>query len=201
MKITGIFIFFMLITIGNRLHAQVQNDSVFTSAALASYKLKDARTSKNMSITKTKAAKPLLLFIFLSPECPLCKNYAPVFNDVKKKFDESVAMVGIIPGRTYTGAAVTSYASKYQLSFPLLIDPLKKLTNYLHAAITPEVILLNERYELVYKGAIDNRVKQLGAKRWQATEYYLTDAISQYLQHASVVVKRVKATGCLINDF
>ncbi len=201
MKIKGILIVLILVNTGGRLLAQVKNDSVFTAAVIESYKLTNASTNKTISIKNTSAVKTLRLFIFLSPECPLCKNYAPVINDIKKQFGESVNFVGIVPGRTYSAAVVRAFASKHQLSFPVLIDPVKKLTNYLHAAITPEVILLNERYELVYKGAIDNRVKQLGAKRWQATEYYLADAISQYLQHTSVVVKRVKATGCLINDF
>jgi len=200
MRLPVITIWLLLHIASGSLLAQPANDSVFAHTAIQSCKLVNAH-NKSTAIKNRTAAKPLLLFVFLSPECPLCKNYAPVLNDLEKQWDETVAFVGIVPGRTYSAAVVKAFAHKYQLSFPVFIDPVKKLTSYLHASITPEVILLNNRYELVYKGAIDNRVKQLGIKRWQATENYLSDAVSQYLQHAGVAVKRVKAIGCLINDF
>jgi hypothetical protein len=141
------------------------------------------------------------LFVFLSPECPLCKNYTPVLNALQQQYRQTVKMVGIIPGRTYSAATVNAFAKKYKTTFPLLVDREKKLTNYLHASVTPEAVLLNKHYELVYKGAIDNRVKQLGVQSWQATENYLADAVTQYLQHTAIAVKRKQAVGCLINDF
>jgi peroxiredoxin len=183
------------------LPAQQLNDSVFQPAALHSFRLMDAGKGTNTSLKNLSFSEPLLLFVFLSPECPLCKNYTPVLNDLQRQYGQTVKMIGIIPGKTYTAAAINAFARKYKTGFPLLADPAKKLTDYLHASVTPEVILLNARYELVYKGAIDNRVKQLGVKRWQATQNYLSDAVSQWLQHTGVAVKRVKATGCLINDF
>ena len=200
MKIDAVILFLLFTTVGNTLFAQQVNDSVFENTAFRSFKLLDAGNNQSTAI-QNMDERQLLLFVFLSPECPLCKNYSPVLNDLQKQFGNQVAFAGIIPGRTYSAATVKAFAKKYNISFPLFIDPVKKLTNYLHAAITPEIIVLNNRYELVYKGAIDNRMKQLGVKRWQATENYLADAVSQYLQHTAVAVKRVKATGCLINDF
>jgi thiol-disulfide isomerase/thioredoxin len=196
-------IYILLISMagGKILPAQQPNDSVFQPVAMQSFRLLDAEKGKYTTLKDHPFTEPLLLFVFLSPECPLCKNYMPVLNDLQRQYPQTVKIIGIIPGKTYTTATVKAFARKYKTSFPLFTDDTKKMTDYLHAAVTPEVILLNTRYELVYKGAIDNRVQELGVKRWQATENYLSDAVSQWLQHSAVAVKRIKATGCLINDF
>jgi len=196
-----IFLLLLCTSFSKTQFAQPLNDSVFQYSTIASVKLIDAAANKTSTLKNTVAAQPLLLFVFLSPECPLCKNYSAVLNDLQHRYNNTVQFTGIIPGKTYDAATVNAFARKYKIAFPLLIDPAKKLTDYLHGTITPEVILLNNQYELVYKGAIDNRVTQLGAQRWKATENYLSDAVSQYLQHTVIAVKRKKAIGCLINDF
>lgn len=181
--------------------AQALNDSVFNGVAVNSFRLIDAGSGKTRPLKEIISPSNLLLFVFLSPECPLCKNYAPVLDSLQRQYSGSITLIGIVPGRTYTITAVNAYTRKYKIHFSVLIDPVKKLSGYLHAAVTPEVILLTPQFELAYRGAIDNRVKQLGVKSWRATENYLSDAISQYLQHAAVAVKRTKPIGCLINDF
>lgn len=202
MRPVKIYIFLLLGTAFSKTQfAQPLNDSVFQYNTIASVKLIDAATNKNSTLKHTADIQPLLLFVFLSPECPLCKNYSAVLNELQHRYNSTVQFIGIIPGKMYDAATVNAFARKYKIVFPLLIDPAKKLTGYLHGTITPEVILLNNQYELVYKGAIDNRVTQLGAQRWKATENYLSDAVSQYLQHTVIATKRKKAIGCLINDF
>ncbi|MEO5683823.1 MAG: redoxin domain-containing protein [Chitinophagaceae bacterium] len=202
MRSRNVYILLWFIALGNSMYAQQQqNDSVFQSAVMQSFKLVDVSTAKNMALKNPASSEQLLLFIFFSPDCPLCKNYTPVLNTLQQQYGQVIKMIGIIPGKAYTAATINAFGQKYKIGYPLLIDPLKKLSTYLHAVITPEVVLLNSQLQLVYRGAIDNRVKQLGVKRWQASEYYLSDAISQYLQHTNVAVKRVKAVGCLINDF
>ena len=202
MQPVKIYIFLLLCTSFSKTQfAQPLNDSVFQYSTIASVRLIDAATNKSNTIKHTPAIQPLLLIVFLSPECPLCKNYSAVLNDLQHQYNNNVQFTGIIPGKMYDAATINAFARKYKIAFPLLIDPAKKLTDYLHGTTTPEVILLNNQYELVYKGAIDNRVTQLGAQRWKATENYLSDAVSQYLQHTVIAVKRKKAIGCLINDF
>ena len=41
--------------------------------------------------------KPLNLFVFLSPECPLCKNYTTVLNKISQDFSlDSFVIIGIV---------------------------------------------------------------------------------------------------------
>lgn len=202
MKLIRCYILFLLCLSGTfPLLAQAVNDSVFSSAVANSFRLIDAGNCKTRSLKEITASQDLLLFVFLSPECPLCKNYAPVLDSLQRQYSGSVQVIGIVPGKSYSKTVINAYARKYKVHFPLLIDPAKKISNYLHASVTPEVILLTPRYQLVYRGGIDNRVKQLGVKSWKATENYLSDAVSQYLQHTATAVRRTKPIGCRINDF
>lgn len=202
MKLIKYYIFFLLcLKAAHPLTAQAVNDSVFNGSLLKSFRLIDAGSGKAGAIKEIEYPKELLLFVFLSPECPLCKNYTPVLDSLQVRYGASVQLVGIVPGKTYTPAVIQSYARKFKIHFPLWIDPVRKLTSHLQAAVTPEVVLLTPQFELVYRGGIDNRVKQLGIKSPTATENYLSDAVSQYLQRRAVATKRTRPIGCRINDF
>ena len=145
--------------------------------------------------------KQLTLVVFLSPECPLCKNYAPILNKLKEDFNQQVNFIGIIPGTAYAKKEIHAYSDRYKISFDLLVDKQKKLSQYLEASVTPEVLLIEQNGNLVYRGAIDDWVINLGKKKLKAEHEYLRTAIQQYLYHQPVLVQRTTPKGCYINDF
>jgi len=176
-----------------------QNDSVFSKTTIAKIALVDNQTGKKINLTHPR--KKFLLFLFLSPECPLCQSYTGHLNNFNTTFGEDVVQYGIIPGKTYSTSIVQTFANNYHISFPLLTDPGKKLCNYLQASITPEAILLDTSGKLVYKGAIDDLLPGLGKRKLKATDHYLENALAEALNHQAITVKRVKAAGCNINEF
>lgn len=185
--------------IGSGVSAQNRNDSVFKRAILSA--LYVTSVSNNKKVLLKESPKPLYLFIFLSPECPLCRRYSTAFKNLFSRFNQKVEFFGIVPGNAYTVAEVRKYVDEHHIPFSLFIDQDKMLSNYLQATTTPQVILLNENYQMVYKGAVDNLLSELGKPRLKATEDYLNKAISQSLEHEVVSVKRTKAVGCRINDY
>ncbi len=185
----------------NNAAAQNINDSVFNPSVIANIKLQNANGGNAVFLNDVQHAKPLTLFIFLSPECPLCQNYSTTLNKLCRQYAANVQMYGIIPGKAYTIDDVKKFAHQYKISFPILIDANKKLTACLHASVTPQVILLNNKNVLLYKGAIDNWVQSLGRQRVNVTEFFLQDALQQSTSNKTVLVKRTKAVGCSINDY
>lgn len=178
-----------------------QNDSVFTAEKLFSFRLYNAGVAENIHLRAADGGKPYSLFIFLSPECPLSQNYLPLLNRLRKTYSKDISFYGIIPGKAYSPTMINEFASMYNVQFPLLIDSSKSLTNYMRAGVTPEIILLNEKNILVYKGAVDDLLMGLGKRRVKAANEYLKDAIVQSLENKPVSVKRTKAVGCKINDY
>lgn len=143
----------------------------------------------------------LTVFVFLSPECPLCKNYSLVLNALTKQFSNDVAFYGIVPGRAYSKSDVQKFIDDYTIRFPVWIDVQKELSSYVRATVTPEVVLLTKTGHLVYRGAIDDWVQALGQKKAKAQKHYLEEAISRRLQKKEVPVKQTTPIGCLINEF
>ncbi len=195
--------FFILFLIANLLfhksYSQV-NDSVFTATSLQTFSLYNTNTNSSANIITGLHNKPVLL-LFLSTECPLCQNYTTVLNSLYHQYNKQIIFYGIFPGKTVTAKEVEDFKLAYKISFPLLIDSTIQFSKYVQAAATPEAVLLNENYNLIYKGAIDNWLVTLGKKRVKPTENYLEDAISNNLNHAGITTKRTKAIGCKINDF
>lgn len=198
-----LFCKFILVAAGlcfNTINGQPVNDSVFNAGFISKIELQNVTTGKTFFLTE-KSTKSLILFVFLSPECPLCKNYSNKLNDLNKQYENQVMMYGIIPGKAYSTAAVKEFIQQYNIQFPLLIDHDKKLTAYLHASVTPQAILLNNENNLIYKGAIDNWAVSLGKQKLQTTEFFLRDALQQSISNKTVLIKRTKAVGCIINDY
>jgi len=181
-------------------HGQGQNDSVFNAGRLSAFRLTGVGLRPSMHLPASSTGK-LRLFVFLSPECPLSRNYTSVLNDLNATYAGELKMVGIIPGKTYRQTEVDSFIKKYKIAYPLFIDLSLDLSHYLKASVTPEVILLDSENNLVYKGAVDNWYKTLGKPGARATEHYLRDAIEANSRHQQAAIKRTTAIGCLINDF
>lgn len=157
--------------------------------------------NQSRSLTKD-LFKPLNLFVFLSPECPLCKNYTAVLNKITNDFStDSLAIIGIVSGNAYSSEDVSSFKREFSVTFNLFIDPKKKFTNYLGATITPEVVLINEKGKLIYMGAIDDWVTELGKNKIRPEKEYLRSAVTQYINHQPIAIKKTKPKGCYINEY
>ncbi len=199
MRIVILKMMLLLLSAYNNLNAQLPKDSLTHFSKLLSYELMDVKQQKNTAIFLND--KPLNLFIFLSPECPLCKNYIPQINELKKMFGTQVNIYGIVPGIAYSVKEVKIFTNTYHAAFDLFIDPQQKFTHYLQATVTPQAILLDNKMKLIYTGAIDDWVQAQGKKKLQVTQHYLHTAIEQSLQLKDVLIKKTKVFGCKINDY
>ncbi|HEX9511628.1 MAG TPA: redoxin domain-containing protein [Puia sp.] len=195
------YIWILLLTAWHHSYAQSKNDSVFSSSILSSVPLFDAGQHRLTSLKSAGASGYTRLFIFLSPECPLCQNYTKVLNQLNIQYAGKIKIYGIIPGKTYKPSEIAAFAEKYKIGYPLLTDESFSLSHYLQATVTPEAILLGPENQLLYKGAIDNWYKALGKARIRVTENYLQDAIDHALRQEPSPIKRTTPVGCSINDF
>jgi thiol-disulfide isomerase/thioredoxin len=178
-----------------------QNDSVFSDRQLSLLKLYNANAGKIIHLPGKREAKPYSLFIFISPECPLSQDYMPLLNELNKKYADKISFFGIIPGEAYPADEIRQFSGKYGVQYPLLIDSNMALTKLLFARVTPEVILLNNNNQLIYKGAVNDLLMSLGKRRVKVTSHFLEDAIVESLAGKPASIKRTKAVGCKINDY
>ncbi|WP_406823780.1 redoxin domain-containing protein [Pedobacter sp. KACC 23697] len=141
--------------------------------------------------------KPTVI-VFLSPECPLCKNYLPGLVKLQNE-NKGINFYGVIPGKSYSSKDINALKTEYGINFGLLTDRNKQLSKYLNATTTPEVFLINKMGAITYSGLIDNWASSLGQKRLVITEKYLEKAIKDQL-NGKQTFKKTIPVGCLIND-
>ena len=170
----------------------------FDKDSIASFRLLST-TGKKLTY---KSSGKLSLFVFLSPDCPLCKNYASLLNTLQHDYQTTINFYLIVPGSAYSMKELKNFSNAYLKNAMLYKDAALNLSYYLRATVTPQVVLLEtETGKAVYTGALDNWAVSLGKQRLKATETYLQDAIERYLHNQPVAMAYKEPVGCLINDF
>lgn len=144
---------------------------------------------------------PLSVIVFLSPECPLCRNYSKTLNELSTEFAGKAQFIGIVPGKAYTSAEISRFIKEYSLKMNILIDPSKKFSRSLKASVTPEVIVTDNKGTIYYRGAIDDWMVALGKKKEKPSIFYLQNALSQLVNKQPVILSSTKPVGCFINDY
>jgi thiol-disulfide isomerase/thioredoxin len=139
------------------------------------------------------------VYVFLSPECPLCENYSLTLNQLRKQFPErQVRFFGVFSGTYYSSETIAAYLSTYKPAVEPLLDPGYVIKSHFQAKVTPEVFVVDGTGGTVYSGKIDNWAIALGKKRQVVTEFYLRDALRAHLAGQAPAVRRTEPVGCFI---
>lgn len=141
-----------------------------------------------------------LVFIFMSPECPLSENYSKTINELSVEYAEkNVHFYVVFPGIFYPRPQIEVFIERYHLSTEMVIyDPDHLFKDYFSATITPEAFLTDVTGTILYRGAIDNWAITLGKQRQVITEHYVIDALESAIKNEKIKTKKTRAVGCII---
>jgi len=163
---------------------------------LASVELK---TIEGAPVKLANDDEKLKVFIFMSPECPLCISYSTVLVELNERFkDSGVLFFTIYPGTFYTVNQIMEFQIEYDFHLNAYLDPTSKFAKLLKATVTPEVFLLSKKGEVVYSGAIDDWAFAPGKKRQITEKKYLENAITQAIAGEIPEPSKTEAIGCYI---
>ncbi|GAA4210310.1 hypothetical protein GCM10022289_37480 [Pedobacter jeongneungensis] len=178
----------------NKIYAQdLKSQQVGLFANIKSFKLESISPSHPVKLNKSCA------FIFLSPECPLSRNYIPELKQIQEKY-KNCEIIGVFAGKSYTVQEIRTFLKDYKITFPAIYDGQKKLAKLLNAKVTPEVILLDKNGKRIYSGLIDDKIIELGQQKQVASKHFLTDAIEAIETERKVLIGSTMPIGCYIND-
>lgn len=139
------------------------------------------------------------VFVLLGPECPISQQCTKAVNELAKYYSpKGFTFYGIIPGNYYSPYEIQVFKKMYQLSYAILMDTAYELTNILHGKITPQAIITNNTFKILYNGAIDNAYLELGRKNAHTTAHYLADALTNINNNLPVAIAQTVPIGCLI---
>ena len=142
----------------------------------------------------------ITVYVFLAESCPISQQATLPLRELHARYAaQGVAFIGIFPGSTATAASVAEFSRKYEVPFPLRLDPGHTLTQRFKATTTPEaVVVAADGHTIRYQGRLDNRYAALGERRSISQHHELAEALADLAAGRPVAVPRTEAVGCFI---
>jgi hypothetical protein len=140
----------------------------------------------------------LRVFCFLGCECPLARLYGARLSELSERFvQEGVHFIGVNSNLQDSIEEVKRYFHELKLAFPVYKDHDQRLMKALAAKRTPEVIVLDGKGAIIYRGRIDDQY-QPGLNRGKPAHRDLEEAIVAHLAAKPIDNPQTDAFGCLI---
>ena len=156
------------------------------------FSLKDYN-GKDYSLSDFKDSKAIVV-IFVATECPVSNAYnsrmESIYNDYKNK---NVTLVGINSNKAEDIGRIKEHAKSKGLTFPILKDEKNIIADKFRASVTPEVFVLNNNFEVLYHGRIDDSRDESDVEKKD-----LRNALDEILSDKQVSDPVTKAFGCTI---
>jgi len=160
--------------------------------------LKDV-SGKTISLQKAKKNNGILI-IFSCNTCPYVK-----LNEERIKQYTDFALnngIGVVilnsseapRGEVDSYEEMKNYHQAQKLNGYYVVDTKSELADAFGATRTPQCFLFNSESILIYKGAIDDNVKDIHA----VNQHYLKEALNDLIQGKSPAIKESKSVGCTI---
>jgi thiol-disulfide isomerase/thioredoxin len=140
------------------------------------------------------------VFVFVRTDCPISNRYAPLLQEMNKKYGQQTSFRLVFPDRHESTDKIRHYLQEFGYQLQAIRDPDHALVKKTMAKTTPEAAVFDVKGELVYHGRIDNLYEHIGQSRRAATTHELADAIEAASKGLNPQVSTADAVGCFISD-
>ena len=172
--------------------------AINASIPMTDYKMKDI-TGKELTLNDVKQEKGLLV-IFSCNTCPYVKlSESRIKEYTDYCLENKIGAILINSNEAQRSEddsfeEMQKYYNQQKLKCCYAVDEKSQLANAFGAGRTPQCFLFNAKGQLIYKGAIDDNVKDPGAVKAP----YLKDALNALLKNETPKVQATKSIGCTI---
>ena len=131
-------------------------------------------------------------------ECPIARLLLPRLAELEREYGpRGVRFIGVDPNAHDTATAIGERRADVGVGFQILRDPTHAVCDLLGATRTTEVVVLDERLQVVYRGAVDDQYTE-GARKPAPTARWMVDALDAILDGGQAAVTRTDPQGCLL---
>ncbi len=164
---------------------------------LSNFSLVDAVTKDDISLYGYLGKRGVVL-VFVGVDCPVGNLYMPRLVELNERYkDQGIVFLAVNSNKSESIKQVAEHAKQFGLNLPVLKDKDGRIADMALVERTNEVLLLDRRSTVRYRGAIDNQYTQTG-KKPEATKTYLVDALDALLAGREIEVKATEVSGCPI---
>ncbi|MDP9338525.1 MAG: redoxin domain-containing protein, partial [Acidobacteriota bacterium] len=166
--------------------------------AAAQQEILDFRGSATDFLSQNRGR--VLVLFFVRTDCPVSNRYAPLIQQLIKKYGHDASFRLVFPDRNESQEKIRQFLREYAYDLPAIRDVDRTLARRTSAKVTPEAAVFDTKSELVYHGRIDNLYERIGQARRAATKHELADAIDAAIKGARIQTPVVDGVGCFISD-
>lgn len=153
----------------------------------------DDYNGEKHSLSDYKDSKAIVIF-FVATECPVSNAYNSRMENLYKEYNpKNIAFLGINSNKAETEEMMKEHAEENDLTFTILKDANNVIADEFDASVTPEVYVLDDDYNILYHGRIDNSKNEA-----DVTSKDLENALNEILAGKEVTTNATKAFGCSI---
>jgi thiol-disulfide isomerase/thioredoxin len=140
------------------------------------------------------------VLVFTTTACPLVQRYMPTLKRLDDEYRaRQVQFLAVNVGPADSIRAVAGHALQYSIEFPFVKDFGAQCARVLGVTRTPEVVVLDERRVLRYRGRIDDQYR-LGGTSPSPAHDDLRAALDDILAGRDVRTAETPVDGCLITQ-
>lgn len=140
-----------------------------------------------------------VVWVFVTTDCPIANAYAPEIQAIADDYaDRHVRMLVIHTDPGTTNELAAAHARDHGYLCPVVVDRNHTLVHHAGVTMTPEAAVFDSDGSLRYRGRIDDRFPDLGARRATASSTDLRAAIDAVALGREVAVLRTEPVGCVI---
>ncbi|MFK8042479.1 hypothetical protein [Congregibacter sp.] len=145
-----------------------------------------------------KDAKAVVLLATMNG-CPIARNLMPDLRDIRKQFGDDVEFMLINSSLQDNYETIGQEVEEFGIDFPVLVDDAQLIGEALELDRSGEVLVIDTSdWSVAYRGPVNNRLGY-ETQRKEASEHYLTDALSAVIAGEPLTESRRGAVGCIIN--
>jgi peroxiredoxin len=145
------------------------------------------------------AGKKAAVLVFTGTACPVSDAYFPRLEELSKAYEsKGVVFLAINSNAHESVEEVAKHAKERGITFQVLKDPKNLVADMALVQRTPEVLVLDGRARIRYRGAIDDQF-MVGKRKPKAEKEYVKDALDSILENKPIAVAATEVQGCLLD--
>lgn len=171
--------------------------SLFWSVSVAqSLELTDS-SGRLVEIQSVINKKPISVFVFYSPDCPLCQSYSSTLSKLSEELGNYSIAYTVVFSHLYSKDEILKFYEDYHFSWSYYIDKNYLFAKYVKAQVTPEAVVFYKN-KIAYQGAVNNKMEKLSHKRTVVTKHYLHQALLELKNGKKPSLPKTEAVGCFL---
>jgi len=139
------------------------------------------------------------VYVFVAEKCPISIYMVKPLQEVFQKYGNDVDFYTVFPLKNSTNKTAQQFLEKYNLTdFKIKLDNYQGFARKLGATITPEVIVLDDNGEIVFRGRISDAYKAPGKMKHGVRKNELIAVLDKLTNGEVVPEPWAHAVGCYI---